>query len=311
MRIVFMGTPDFAVPSLQSLLDAGHDVCAVFTQPDKPKGRKQILTPPPVKELALERDIPVYQPTTFRDPAVVQSVADLHPELIVVVAYGRILPKAVLDIPPYGCVNVHGSLLPKYRGAAPIQWAVLNGDAVTGVTTMYMGEGLDTGDMLLKAETKIGPNETSGEVFDRLAAMGAELIVETVEGLRRKTLARQPQDESLSCYASMIDKTLSPIDWHHTAQQVHNQVRGLSPWPVASTVFHGKTLKIHKTVVSEVSVSGSAGEVVVKNGKYYVCCGTGAVELLAVQQEGSRQMAAVDFFRGHPAEQGETLGAKS
>lgn len=308
MKIVFMGTPDFAVPCLQSLLDSGHEVCAVYTQPDKPVGRKQILTPPPVKSLALAHDIPVYQPTTFRDETTVQTLAAMEPELIVVVAYGRILPKTVLDIPPYGCVNVHGSLLPKYRGAAPIQWSVLNGDPVTGVTTMYMAEGLDTGDMLLKAETKIEPDETSGELFDRLAEMGASLLVETVAGLQQGILERQPQDESLACHTTKIDKTFSPVDWSGTADHIHNQVRGLSPWPVASTVFHGKTLKLHKTGRSGESLSGKAGEVVARGGRYFVVCGSGTLELLEVQYEGSKRMAAADFFRGHPVAPGETLG---
>ena len=309
MRVVFMGTPDFAVPCLQALLDAGHEVCGVYTQPDKPVGRKQILTPPPVKTLALENNIPVYQPETFRDAEPVAELQNLQPELIVVVAYGKLLPKSVLDIPPYGCVNVHGSLLPKYRGAAPIQWAALNGDAVTGVTTMYMGEGLDTGDMLLKAETKIDPDETSGELFDRLSQLGASLLVETVEGLSKKAIEREPQEESLASHTKKIDKSLCPIDWSKDALTIHNQVRGLSPWPVATTTFHGKTLKIHKTGRCSESYSGAPGEVLVKNGRYFVCCGTGVLELLEVQYEGSKRMNAADFFRGHPVQSGDVLGA--
>ena len=310
MKIVFMGTPDFAVPCLEALLDAGHTVCGVYTQPDRPVGRKQILTPPPVKVLAQERGIPVFQPLTFKDEAAVEELRELAPELIVVVAYGRILPKAVLELPPYGCVNVHGSLLPKYRGAAPIQWAVLNGDKVTGVTAMYMAEGLDTGDMLLKKETEIGPDETSGELFDRLSILGAELIVDTVEGLRKGLLQRQAQDESLATHTSKIDKSLSPIDWNKTAQEIHNQVRGLSPWPVAQTVFRGKTLKIHKTSPAK-DISGTPGELLQKDGRIFAACGEGAVELKEVQYEGSKRMAAADFFRGHPAEPGERLGDKS
>lgn len=308
MRIVFMGTPDFAVPCLQALLDAGHTVCGVYTQPDKPVGRKQILTPPPVKALALANEIPVYQPETFRNPEAVETLAALEPELIAVVAYGKLLPKSVLDIPPLGCVNVHGSLLPKYRGAAPIQWAVLNGDKTTGVTTMYMAEGLDTGDMLLKTETAIDPDETSGALFDRLAEMGASLLVETVDGLQRGALTREPQDESLASHTKKIDKSLCPIDWTAAAAHIHNQVRGLSPWPVATTTFRGKTLKIHKTGREVPTVSGKAGEILQKDGRYFVACGEGALELLEVQYEGSRRMAAADFFRGHPAERGEQLG---
>ena len=206
--------------------------------------------PPPVKELALQHGLTVYQPTTLRDDKVQQLIAELQPELIVVVAYGKLLPKAVLDIPPRGCVNVHGSLLPKYRGAAPIQWTVLNGDAIAGVTTMFMGEGLDTGDMLLKAETPVGENETSGELFERLCRLGADLLMDTIEALKDETITPIPQNEEEASYASMLSKKDSPIDWNKTAQQVHNQVRGLSPWPVANTMYHGKQLKIHQTLVS-------------------------------------------------------------
>lgn len=308
MRIVFMGTPDFAVPCLQQLLDHGHDVCAVYTQPDKPVGRKQILTPPPVKALALEHSLPVEQPTSFRDEETVAKLRAYQPDLIVVVAYGRILPKAVLDLPKYGCINVHGSLLPKYRGAAPIQWAVLNGDEITGVTTMMMAEGLDTGDMLQKTETKIDPNETSGELFDRLSEMGADLLLETIDGLEKGTVTREVQDESLASHTTKIDKSLSPIDWTKAAGAIHNQVRGLSPWPVAQTTFHGKTLKIHKTALSTESVSGKAGEMVVRSGRFFAVCGSGALELLEVQYEGSRRMQASDFFRGHPIADGNRLG---
>lgn len=307
MNIVFMGTPDFAVPCLQALIDAGHTIRGVYTQPDKPVGRKQILTPPPVKALALEHNLPVFQPTTFRDEAVVEELAALEPELIVVVAYGRILPKSVLDLPPLGCINVHGSLLPQYRGAAPIQWAVLNGDKVTGVTTMYMAEGLDTGDMILKAETEIDPDETSGELFDRLSSLGASLLIETVDGLSKGILSREPQDEAQSSHTTKIDKSLSPIDWKKTAREVHNQVRGLSPWPVANTRYHEKILKIHKTAVCGEGDSGKAGELLVKNGRYFVVCGEGVIELLEVQYEGSKRMKAADFFRGHPAEAGTVL----
>ncbi|MDD5952455.1 MAG: methionyl-tRNA formyltransferase [Oscillospiraceae bacterium] len=309
MRIVFMGTPDFAVPCLQALLDKGHDVCAVYTQPDKPVGRKQILTPPPVKTLALEHGIPVYQPTTFRDEETVKTLSSLQPELIAVVAYGKLLPKSVLDIPPYGCINVHGSLLPKYRGAAPIQWAVLNGDKVTGVTTMYMGEGLDTGDMLDKAETSIDPDETSGELFDRLSLLGAQLLLQTVDALQKGDVHRTVQDEALATHTKKIDKSLCPIDWNGTAQHIHDQVRGLSPWPTATTTFRGKTLKIHKTARCGEAFSGTAGTILVQNGRYFVLCGEGALELLEVQYAGSKRMSAGDFFRGHPVTPGETLEA--
>ena len=307
MRIIFMGTPDFAVPCLQAMLDAGHQVCGVFTQPDKPKGRGYTLTPPPVKELALRHGLEVFQPNTLRDGEAAKIIAEKQPELIVVVAYGKILPKEILDLPPYGCVNVHASLLPKYRGAAPIQWSVINGDPVTGVTTMYMAEGLDTGDMLLQAETPIDPDETAGQLHDRLAQMGAKLMVETAAALEAHTVQRRAQDDSLSCYAEMLHKGLSKIDWSKPAQTVHNLVRGLSPWPVASTVYHGKGLKIHKTAVNP-EIRGAAGVIIEKNGQYFVCCGEGAVELLTVQYEGGKRMAGQDFFRGHPLHPEEILG---
>lgn len=307
MRIIFMGTPDFAVPCLQAMLDAGHQVCGVFTQPDKPKGRGYTLTPPPVKELALRHGLEVFQPNTLRDGEAAKIIAEKQPELIVVVAYGKILPKEILDLPPYGCVNVHASLLPKYRGAAPIQWSVINGDPVTGVTTMYMAEGLDTGDMLLQAETPIDPEETAGQLHDRLAQMGAKLMVETAAALEAHTVQRRAQDDSLSCYAEMLHKGLSKIDWSKPAQTVHNLVRGLSPWPVASTVYHGKGLKIHKTAVNP-EIRGAAGVIIEKNGQYFVCCGEGAVELLTVQYEGGKRMAGQDFFRGHPLHPEEILG---
>lgn len=308
MRIFFMGTPDFAVPCLQALLDAGHEICGVFTQPDKPKGRGYTLTPPPVKQLALQHGLEVFQPATLKTGEAVSILEEKSPDLIVVVAYGKILPKAILDLPRYGCVNVHASLLPKYRGAAPIQWSVLNGDPVTGVTTMYMAEGLDTGDMLMQSETPIAPNETSGELHDRLSQMGAELMVKTAAALERQTLSRTPQDDGQSCYAEMLHKGLSAIDWQKSAQAVHNWVRGLSPWPCASTIYHGKFLKIHQTTVSD-AFSGQPGALTERDGHYFICCGEGAVELLSVQYEGRKRMDAKDFFRGHPFEAGETVGS--
>ncbi len=307
MRIVFMGTPDFAVPCLKALVDAGHEIAAVYTQPDKPVGRKQILTPPPVKVLAAEEGIPVFQPDSFRDEEQVRMLKELQPDLISVVAYGKILPKSVLDIPQYGCINVHGSLLPRYRGAAPIQWAVLNGDAVTGVTTMYMAEGLDSGDMLLKAETPIEEDLTAGELFDRLSEMGARLLVETVEGLKKGTIERIRQDETQATHVKKIDRSLSPIDWNRSAQEIHNQVRGLSPWPVAQTVRDGKVLKIHRTRTAGAG-RGEPGEIQEEQGRYYVVCGKDRLELLTVQAEGSKRMDAAAYFRGHPLKSGERLG---
>ena len=300
MRIVFMGTPDFAVPCLQALLDTGHEVCGVFTQPDKPKGRGYALAPPPVKELALERGIPVYQPATLRTPEAAGLVASLSPEVIVVVAYGKLLPKEILQLPPHGCINVHASLLPKYRGAAPIQWAVINGDEVTGVATMQMDEGLDTGDILLVEETKIGENETSGELFDRLRELGAQVLVETLRRLETGTLERRPQGNEGASYASMLSRELSVIDWSRSAREIHNLVRGLSPWPVASSVYQGKRIKIYQTQVCG-DESGEPGQVL--PGKdFLVCCGQNtALKLMTVQYEGGKRMDGSDFLRGHPA----------
>ena len=242
MRIVFMGTPDFAVPSLQALIDAGHDVCAVYTQPDKPQGRKQILTAPPVKTLALEHDIPVFQPNTLKNEDEQAHLRELAPEVIIVVAYGKLLPKAVLDIPPHGCINVHGSLLPRWRGAAPIQWAVIAGDEMAGVTTMQMAEGLDTGDMLLTYETRVGEKETAGELFDRLAQSGAELLIQTL--VKLDEITPRPQDDAQSCYAHMLDKQMAVIDWSKSAHEIDCLIRGLNPWPIALTTLSGERLKV-------------------------------------------------------------------
>ena len=296
MRIVFMGTPDFAVPSLEALLKAGHDVIAVYCQPDKPKGRGHKLLPPPVKELALKHNIPVYQPVSLRKPEAIEELRVLQPELIVVAAYGKILPVDVLNIPPRGCINVHGSLLPKYRGAAPIQWAVLNGDAVTGVTIQQMGEGVDTGDMLSKAETAIGENETSGELFDRLMVLGAELLIDTIEKL--DTIVPEPQDESQATHASMISKEMGAIDWTKPAQAIHTQVRGLNPWPAAFCTVDGKRMKIFRTQV--VSAQGEPGVVANLNGEMTVFCGENAVQLTEIQPENGKRMRGSDYLRGHP-----------
>ena len=242
MKIVFMGTPDFAVPSLQGLIDDGHEILAVYTQPDKPVGRKQVLTPPPVKALALEHGLPVYQPTKMRDGTVAAQLRELAPDLIAVVAYGRILPKEILEIPPYGCINVHGSLLPRWRGAAPIQWAVIAGDEMAGVTTMKMAEGLDTGDMLLTYETKVGEKETAGELFDRLAQSGAELLTQTL--VKLDEITPRPQDDAQSCYAHMLDKQMAVIDWSKSAHEIDCLIRGLNPWPIALTTLSGERLKV-------------------------------------------------------------------
>ena len=306
MRIVFMGTPDFAVPSLQALLDAGHEVCAVYTQPDKPQGRKQILTAPPVKILAQQQGIPVYQPQTLKDETEQARLRALAPEAIIVVAYGKLLPKAVLDIPPRGCINVHGSLLPRWRGAAPIQWAVIAGDEKAGVTTMQMAEGLDTGDMLLTYETAVGARETAGELFDRLAQAGANLLGETLEKLDRIT--PRPQDDSQSCYAHMLDKAMAVIDWTKSAREIDCLVRGLNPWPVALTTLAGARLKIYAAEPAE--GSGKPGEVLESEPKkgLVVACGSGALALHEVQLVGGKRMQSADFLRGHAVPKGSILG---
>ena len=305
MRIVFMGTPDFAVPSLQALIDAGHDVCAVYTQPDKPQGRKQILTAPPVKTLALEHDIPVFQPNTLKNEDEQARLRELAPEVIIVVAYGKLLPKAVLDIPPHGCINVHGSLLPRWRGAAPIQWAVIAGDEKAGVTTMQMAEGLDTGDMLLTYETKVGEKETAGELFDRLAQSGAELLTQTL--VKLNDITPRPQDDAQSCYAHMLDKQMAVIDWTKPARAVDCLIRGLNPWPVALTTLSGERLKVF--AAEKAAGNGEPGTVLEAAPKkgLTVACGEGALKLTEIQLVGGKRMKATDFLRGHAIEVGTKL----
>jgi len=306
MRIVFMGTPDFAVPSLQALIDAGHDVCAVYTQPDKPQGRKQILTAPPVKTLALEHDIPVFQPNTLKNEDEQARLRELAPEVIIVVAYGKLLPKAVLDIPPHGCINVHGSLLPRWRGAAPIQWAVIAGDEMAGVTTMQMAEGLDTGDMLLTYETKVGEKETAGELFDRLAQSGAELLTQTL--VKLDEITPRPQDDAQSCYAHMLDKKMAVIDWSKSAHEIDCLIRGLNPWPIALTTLSGERLKVF--AAEKANGNGEPGTVLEADPKkgLTVACGEGALGLTEIQLVGGKRMKATDFLRGHAIEVGTKLG---
>ena len=306
MRIVFMGTPDFAVPSLQALIDAGHDVCAVYTQPDKPQGRKQILTAPPVKTLALEHDIPVFQPNTLKNEDEQARLRELAPEVIIVVAYGKLLPKAVLDIPPHGCINVHGSLLPRWRGAAPIQWAVIAGDEMAGVTTMQMAEGLDIGDMLLTYETKVGEKETAGELFDRLAQSGAELLTQTL--VKLDEITPRPQDDAQSCYAHMLDKQMAVIDWSKSAHEIDCLIRGLNPWPIALTTLSGERLKVF--AAEKAAGNGEPGTVLEADPKkgLTVACGEGALRLTEIQLVGGKRMKATDFLRGHAIEVGTKLG---
>lgn len=296
MNIVFMGTPDFAVVSLEQLINDGHEISAVFTKVDMPRGRKMIMTPPEVKVCAESHGLTVYQPATLKDPEAIETIKKLNPDVIVVVAYGKLLPKEVLDIPPLGCINLHGSLLPKYRGAAPIQWTVLNGDKIGGVTTMYMGEGLDTGDVIETYETEVSEDETSGELFDRLAQEGAKLLSHTLELLKSGKVERKPQDESKASYAPMLDKAMCVIDWRKSASEVHNLVRGLNPWPVALTTLEGKRIKIIKTKKSD--KKGKPGYVVSVN-PLTVACADGAVEILTLQPEGKKPMDSKSFLMGH------------
>ncbi|MDY4443423.1 MAG: methionyl-tRNA formyltransferase [Butyricicoccus sp.] len=310
MRMVFMGTPDFAVNSLERLIADGHDIVGVFTQPDKPRGRKMKLTPPPVKQLALTHNIPVFQPDTFKNESQLALLQELNPEVIVVVAYGKLLPGYVLDLPKYGCINVHGSLLPKYRGAAPVQWMVLNGETTAGVTTMYMDRGLDTGDILLVSETKVGENETAGELFDRLAAMGADLISETIKRLP-EGIERKPQDDGQSTYVSVLDKKMSVVDWSKSAQEVHNLIRGLDPWPVAVTTRGEVRLKLFQSRLTGKTTSLPAGSVTEADPKtgLFVACGDGQVlQITEIQMVGKKRMPAGDYLRGHGMEPGTVLG---
>ncbi len=304
-----MGTPDFAVPCLEALIKSRHKVVAVFTQPDKKKGRGYKFAPPPVKELAQRQGIKVFQPETLNSEEVLHVISELEPDLIVVVAYGKILPKAILRLPERGCINVHGSLLPKYRGAAPIQWAVINGEKATGVTTMYMDEGLDTGDILLRAETQIGEDETSGELFNRLSVMGAELLLKTLQGLEKGDIIREKQDDKKASYAPMLNKSLSKINWNNPAAEVHNLVRGLNPWPVAETTLDGKVLKIYKAKpVFGGNKSAHSGEVLSLNPFSVACCKGSTVEVLELQLEAKKRMSSVDFVRGYKLRVGAILG---
>ena len=305
LRIVFMGTPDFAVPCLQTLLDSPHSVVGVFTQPDKPQGRKMVLTPPPVKVLAAENGVPVFQPEKMKDPATLEQLKILAPDLIVVVAYGRILPRAVLELPRYGCINVHASLLPKYRGAAPIQWAILDGETETGVTIMQMDAGLDTGDMLLTYETKVGEKETAGELFDRLAQSGAELLTQTL--VKLDEITPRPQDDAQSCYAHMLDKQMAVIDWSRSAHEIDCLIRGLNPWPIALTTLSGERLKVF--AAEKAAGNGEPGTVLEADPKkgLTVACGEGALRLTEIQLVGGKRMKANDFLRGHAIEVGTKL----
>ncbi len=309
MRIIFMGTPDFAVPCLEKLIEEKHEIIAVFTQPDKPKGRGNKMNMPPVKELALEKDIPVYQPTKVKNTETVELIKSMNPEIIIVVAYGHLLSKEILDIPPFGCVNVHASLLPNYRGAAPINWAIIKGEKVTGNTTMYMDVGMDTGDMILKEELAIGEDETTGELHDRLSVMGAELLIKTINQIEKGEVERQKQDEEKATYAPIMNKELGNIDWNKTAIEIKNLIRGTNPWPSAFTSYEGKVMKIWKSRVEKTDKSINPGKVI-KVTKEEVFVGT-SKDMLVIQElqfSGGKRLSVKDFLVGNNIEEDVFLG---
>ena len=305
-----MGTPDFALPTLCALCENGHDVVGAVTQPDKPKGRGHHLTPPPIKVYAMEQNIPVYQPLTLRGEEFAALLAELDPEMIVVVAYGKILPQNVLDYPKYGCVNVHGSLLPEYRGAAPMQRAIIDGKKVTGITTMLMAAGLDTGDMLLKAEAPIGENDNFEDIHDRLSECGADLLIKTVEGLEKGEIVPEAQDDSLSTYAAKIEKSDCLLDFSKDAAVLHNLIRGLSPIPLSFThTPDGKMLKVVESRVADAdkTVKALPGTVLSVGDDIKVVCGKGILSFLTVVPEGKGRMAAADYVRGRKIAEGDLL----
>ena len=294
-----MGTPDIAATCLKKILADGFEVVGVYTQPDRPKGRGMKMVASPVKEVALANNLPVFQPENFREEETVQQLAELKPDICAVVAYGRILPQKVLDVPTFGCINIHASVLPKYRGSAPYQWAVLDGLTESGVTAMYLCREMDAGDIIDVSKTPIGENETAGELLDRLAVLGADLLSDVLKRFENGKVEAVPQNPEEVSYAPMLDKTMCPIDWNKTAQQVHNQVRGLHPWPVAIMELKGQKFKVHETRIVE--GNGAPGEILglTKTG-LVIACGEGAVEIRSLQAEGGKRMAAPDYFRGHP-----------
>ncbi|MEI7816264.1 MAG: methionyl-tRNA formyltransferase [Desulfuromonadales bacterium] len=308
LRTIFMGTPDFACPTLQKLIEHGQNIIAVVTQPDRPKGRGQKLMPPPVKELAEKNSIPVYQPFKVRDPDFVEIIRKLNPEVIVVVAFGQILPKALLDIPRYGCINVHASLLPRYRGAAPLNWCLINGETETGVTTMLMDVGLDTGDMLLVQKTQLDDNEDIVSLHDRMASMGAALLMETLERVAAGDIVPQAQNNADSCYAPMLKKEDGLINWHEDARAIHNRVRGLAVWPGACTVIGDQVLKIFRSRVGE--GIGEPGTVLqAAKGCFEVACQTGSLFLHELQLAGKKRLDSSSFLSGCSVSEGTLLGS--
>lgn len=308
MRVVFMGTPDFSVETLEAIVKAGHEVVGVVTQPDKPKGRGKNMQFTPVKEKALEYDLPVYQPLRAREESFIEQLRGMQPDVIVVVAFGQILPKAILEMPKYGCINVHASLLPKYRGAAPIQWAVIDGEEESGVTTMQMNEGIDTGDILKKKVIILDKKETGGSLFDKLAGAGAKLLIETLKDVENGAITRTKQNDAEATHAKMLDKTLGKIDFSKPAEEIERLIRGLNPWPSAYTSLNGKTLKIWDANVVDKEVEGKPGEIVeITKENIYVKTGKGLLELEEVQLEGKKRMETGAFLRGVQIEVGTVL----
>lgn len=310
MKIAFMGTPDFSVDCLKALVESEHEIVGVFCQPDKPVGRKQILTPPDVKVEALKHNLPVYQPVSLRNGKGVEILEEIKPDLIIVVAYGKILPPDFLRFPKYGCINIHASILPKYRGASPIHFAVLNGDEETGVTAMQMDDGLDTGDILRIKKAKIDINETTERMYEILAPLGAEVLMETIELLEKGELNPIKQDETLATKVGLLSKDMSPVDWTKSAFEIHNKIRGLYSWPGANTKLDGKTLKLHSSVLSDKKGNNIPGEIVEANGKIVVSCGDNkCIELLSIQLEGKKRMDASAFLNGYQLKKGTVLGS--
>ena len=310
MKVIFMGTPDFSVGTLEALIEAGHEVVLAVTQPDKPKGRGGKMQYPPVKEVALEHDIPVFQPKKIRDPQSIEELRKYEADVMVVIAFGQILPKEILKMTPYGCINVHASLLPKYRGAAPIQWAVINGERVSGVTTMQMDEGLDTGDMIMKTEVVLDEKETGGSLHDKLALEGAKLCVHTLKALEEKTAVWEKQEDSPTEYARMLDKKLGDIDWTKDAASIERLIRGLNPWPSAYTKWNSKIMKIWEADVLEGQTDQMPGTIVkVEKDGFCVHTGTGLIKVLSLQIPGKKRMDAGAFLRGYPMEEGTVLSS--
>ncbi|WP_053956942.1 methionyl-tRNA formyltransferase [Inediibacterium massiliense] len=308
MKIVFMGTPDFSVPCLKQIIQDGHEVIGVFTQPDRPKGRGKKLTSPPVKEIAMEYNIPVFQPQKIREEESVQQIRELKPDCIVVVAFGQILPKSILDIPKFGCINVHASLLPKYRGAAPIHWAIINGEKISGVTTMYMDEGLDTGDMILKREVPI-EDKIAGELHDELSIEGAKLLKETLVLIEKKCAPREKQIDEQSNYASILNKDTGKIDWKNTAQDIYNLIRGVNPWPTAYTTYNGQKMKIWKAKVTQESCNEISGKIIKVNKEgLFVCTKEKILLIEEIQFPNSKRMTVDAYLRGHDIEENIILG---